>query len=267
MLFRSRMSFEITGISYDSARKQNSLLKTNQTSNSTNASTAYMGVPYDITFELNVYARNIDDGTHIVEQIMPFFNPDFTVSAQMVPDLGFYKDIPIIMNSITNNIQYEGNYDSVRYVNWTLTFTMKMHYYGPVSSTKIIRNVLVNIFNDIGLRPGYITKMTVANANGTFKQQDQVFQGSDYKSANAYGIILNYRPEDGLLTLGATQGSFHVNNHIHAVSTNANAIISSFDVTPLKLVNIDIKPDPITAQPGDDYGYDINITEWPDTEA
>ena len=71
-----RMSFEITGISYDSARKQNSLLKTNQTSNSTTASTAYMGVPYDITFELNVYARNIDDGTHIVEQIMPFFNPD-----------------------------------------------------------------------------------------------------------------------------------------------------------------------------------------------
>ena len=241
--------------------------KTNQTSNSTTASTAYMGVPYDITFELNVYARNIDDGTHIVEQIMPFFNPDFTVSAQMVPDLGFYKDIPIIMNSITNNIQYEGNYDSVRYVNWTLTFTMKMHYYGPVSTTKIIRNVLVNIFNDIGLRPGYITKMTVANANGTFKQQDQVFQGDNYKSANAYGIILNYRPEDGLLTLGATQGSFHVNNHIHAVSTNANAIISSFDVTPLKLVNIDIKPDPITAQPGDDYGYDINITEWPDTEA
>ena len=262
-----RMSFEITGISYDAARKQNSLLKTNKTSSSTAASTSYMGVPYDITFELNVYARNIDDGTHIVEQIMPFFNPDFTVSAQMVPDLGFYKDIPVIMNSITNNIQYEGNYDSVRYVNWTLTFTMKMTYYGPVSTTKIIRNVLVNIYNDPSLVSGYITKLNLVSANGTFKVQDQVFQGSSYKTANAYGIVLNYSPDNDTITLGGTQGTFHVNNTIHAVSTNAVARISSFDVTPIKLANIDIKPDPITAQPGDDYGYDINITEWPDTEA
>ena len=262
-----RMSFEITGINYDAARKQNSLLKTNKTSSSTAAASAYMGVPYDLTFELNVYARNIDDGTHIVEQIMPFFNPDFTVSAKMVPDLGFYKDIPVIMNSITNNIQYEGNYDSVRYVYWTLTFTMKMTYYGPVSSTKIIRNVLVNMYDDTNLKPGYITKINLTNANGEFKMQDMVYQGDNYKTANAYGIVLNYRTGDDKLTLGAVQGSFKVNNTIHAVSTNAAAKISSFDVTPIKLVEIDIKPDPITAQPGDDYGYDINITEWPDTEA
>ena len=126
-----RMGFEITGVSYDATRKQNSLLKAAKANTATHVNSMYMGVPYDITFALNIYARNIDDGTQIVEQILPFFNPDFTVSANMVPDLGFLKDIPVILNSVTNNIEYEGNFDSVRYVNWTLNFTMKMYYYGP----------------------------------------------------------------------------------------------------------------------------------------
>ena len=77
-----RMSFEITGISYDSTRKQNSLLRAAKSNTSTHVSASYMGVPYDITFALNIYARNIDDGTHIVEQILPFFNPDFTVRSE-----------------------------------------------------------------------------------------------------------------------------------------------------------------------------------------
>lgn len=262
-----RMSFEITGISYDATRKQNSLLKTNKTSSSTSASTAYMGVPYDITFSLNVYARNIDDGAQIVEQILPFFNPDFTVSAKMVPDLGFYKDIPIILNSVTNNIEYEGNYDSVRFVFWTLNFTMKMNYYGPISQTKIIRTVYANIYNDPSLKSGYITKLNLTNANGVFKAEDMIYQGNTYKTATAYAFVLYHDKNNNILTLGATQGQFKVNNTIHAVSTNAHAIIDSFYADPLKLAEIKITPDPITANPGDDYGYTIDITEWPLTEA
>lgn len=262
-----RMSFEITGVTYDASRKQNSLLKTNKTSTSTSAATAYMGVPYDITFSLHVYARNIDDGTQIVEQILPFFNPDFTVTARMVPDLGFLKDIPIVLNNVINQIEYEGNYDSVRYVYWTLNFTMKMDYYGPVTNTKIIRTVYANIYNDPSLKSGYITKLNLANANGTFKAEDMVYQGNTYKTASAYAFILHHDQNNNLLTLGATQGQFRVNNKIHAVSTNANATIASFYADPLHLAQIKITPDPITANPGDDYGYTIDITEWPFTEA
>lgn len=261
-----RMSFEITGISYDATRKQNSLLKASRANTSTRATSSYMGVPYDITFALNIYARNIDDGTHIVEQILPFFNPDFTVTTNMIPDIGFLKDVPIILNSVTNDIQYEGNFDSVRYVNWTLTFTMKMYYYGPISYPKIIRTVYANIYNDPSLQSGYITRLNVINANGNFKQEDLVYQGTSYNSANAYGIVIDYKANTGKLILGATQGQFKVNNTIHAVSTNGTCSISSFDVSPLKLTEIRIRPDPITAEPTDDYGYDIDITEWPDTE-
>jgi T4-like virus Myoviridae tail sheath stabiliser len=260
-----RMSFEISGITYDASRKQNSLLKSSKpvTGGST-ASSAYMGAPYDLNFQLNVYARNIDDGTHIIEQILPFFNPDFTVSASMVPDLGFIKDIPIILNNITNNIEYEGNYDSVRYVYWTLNFTMKLHYYGPVTTPKIIRTVYANIHNNDNLNARFITKMLLTNANGTFKIEDTVFQGNSYNTATAQGIVLEFREDTGLLTIGATQGTFLVNNTIHAVSTNANAQMVSFYNPPSKMVEIKIEPNPIDAEIGDDYGYTTTITEWPD---
>lgn len=262
-----RMSFEITGISYDASRKQNSLLKTSKVNTGTTGSTAYVGVPYDITFSLNIYARNIDDGTHIVEQILPFFNPDFTVSANMIPDLGFIKDVPVILNSVTNDIQYEGNFDSVRFVYWTLTFTMKMHFYGPISYPKIIRTVYANIYNDPSLSAGgYITRINTTNANGVFKKDDVVYQGTSFKTATAYGIVVDYNSDLDRLVLGAVQGNFKVNNTIHAVSTNGVCVIDSFDATAAKLAEIVITPDPSTANPGDDYGYDINITEWPDTE-
>lgn len=260
-----RMSFEITGISYDSSRKQGSLIKMAVANNSTRGASTYMGVPYDITFALNIYTRNIDDGTQIVEQILPFFNPDFTVTTNMVPDLNILKDIPIILNSVSNDVEYEGNYDSVRYVNWTLNFTMKAHYYGPITYPKIIRTVYANIYNDPRLKSGYITKLNLTSANGIFKVEDLVYQGNSYKTANAYGFIVNYS-ENNVLTLGAVQGQFKVNNKIHAVSTNANAIIDSFYIDPLKLVEIKITPDPITAEPEDDYGYTVDITEWPASE-
>ena len=261
-----RMSFEITGISYDATRKQNSLLRAAKSNTSTHVTSSYMGVPYDVTFALNIYARNIDDGTQIIEQILPFFNPDFTITTNMIPDLGALKDIPVILNSVANDIEYEGNYDSVRYVNWTLTFTMKMYYYGPISYPKIIRTVYANIYNDPSLKSGYITRLNVTNANGSFKAEDYVYQGNSFKTANAYGIVVNYNANTGKLITGATQGQFFVNNTIHAVSTNGVCKIQSFEVNPIKLSEIKIEPDPITAEPGDDYGYDVTITEWPDTE-
>jgi hypothetical protein len=141
---------------------------------------------------------------------------------------------------------------------------MKLHYYGPITTPKIIRTVYANIHNDENLNPRYITKMLVTNANGNFKIEDTVFQGNSYNTANAQGIVLSFREDSGLLTLGATQGTFLVNNTIHAVSTNAACKIASFYEPPSKVVEIKIEPDPITAQVGDDYGYTTTITEWPD---
>lgn len=260
-----RMSFEITGISYDASRKQNSMLKVAKGNTGTSAKSTYMAVPYDINFDLNIYARNIDDGTQIVEQILPYFNPDYTATIDPVSTLGVLKDIPIILNSVSNVNEFEGNFDATRFVNWTLSFTMKAHYYGPVSNPKIIRKVIANIFNDPTLQAGYITRVNLTGGNnGTFYQDDIAFQGNDYSTANAYGIILSWSANTGKLALGGVQGQFKLNNTIRGLSSNAAYQLDSFDISPLKLTKITIQPDPLTAEPGDDYGYTTDIQEWPE---
>ena len=261
-----RMGFEITGITYDATRKQNSILRASKANTVSHVSSMYMGVPYDINFALNVYTRNIDDGANIVEQILPFFNPDFTVTTNMVPELGLLKDTPIILNNVSQNIEYEGNYDSVRYVNWTLNFTMKTYYYGPITYPKIIRTVYADIYNNLTLQKGYITKINAVDMVGNFKLEDLVYQGNNYRTANAYGIIMTVNPDLGKITLGAVQGNFNVNNTVRCVSSNGSFRISSFEENNIMLASIKITPDPIDAEPTDDYGYNIDIIEFPLTE-
>jgi hypothetical protein len=261
-----RMSFELTGFTYDASRKQNSLLRTAKGNNATRVSSQYMGVPYDLSFDLQLYARNIDDGTHIVEQILPYFNPDYTVTINSIPELGFLKDVPIILNSVSNVIEHEGNFDSVRYVSWTLNFTMKAYYYGPISTPKIIRKVIANINADPNLVNGNIVRInTYAGNNGTYKVGDIVYAGPSYQTATAYGIVNSWSANTGKLVLGGTQGSFAVNDILKAVDTNAVYNLLSFDTSTLKYATITIDPDPLTANADDDYGYTTTITEWPDT--
>lgn len=262
-----RMSFELVGFEYDATRKQNSLLRSGvKKNNSTTASSQYMSVPYNLSFELVIYTRNVDDGTHIIEQILPYFNPDYTVTVNAIPELGFLKDIPITLNSVDHTVDYEGNFDVVRFVTWTLSFTMKANYYGPVSNTSIIRTVYANIFNDPSLQAGYIVRVNTANTTGNFKIDDIVYQGLRYDTATAYGTVLSWSANTGKLQIGGAQGTFKIGEEIRGASTNGVSEIASFDATPLKLVEIKIEPDPITAQPGDDFGYTTTITEWPDIE-
>jgi hypothetical protein len=252
-----RMSFEITGISYDPTRKQNSTLRAVAPNNGTSVKSQYVGVPYDITFALNIYARNIDDGTHIVEQILPFFNPDFTVTTNMIPDLGFLKDVPVILNSVTNDIQYEGNFDSVRYVYWTLTFTMKMHFYGPITTPKIITSANTRVFadNTIITNYGYIATLNVANANGSFNRGDVVYQGHNPLTSNAYGKVVSYNANAHSLVVNVTEGRFFANNRVHATESNAVCTIVSQKQPVEDAFMIRHTPDPINSEPGDDYGY------------
>ncbi len=262
-----RMSFEVTGMQYDAKRKQNSLLRIARGNSATRVSSTYMSVPYDMSFELNIYAKNIDDNNQILEQILPYFNPDYTPTIEPIPELDFLKDIPIILDNVVTNIQYESNYEGVRYVYTTLNFTLKGHFYGPTTTPKIIRKSIANIFNDPSLATGYVIRINLAEPgnNGIFKLQDTVFQGSNYQTATAYGTVLDWNDAENKLMIGSSQGNFTVNSTIRALSTNATYNISSFDVSPLKLTKIVVEPDPLTAEPEDDFGYSVSTTEFPDT--
>jgi hypothetical protein len=131
-----RMSFEFTGLTYDTTRK----LTTTQTflSKSVNDSTdirkTYMPVPYNMDFELSVMTKLNDDMLQIVEQILPYFQPSYTLTINLIDSIGEKRDIPIILNDISMEDNYEGDYSTRRALIYTLNFTAKIYLFGPVSS-------------------------------------------------------------------------------------------------------------------------------------
>lgn len=261
-----RMGFELKDYNYDHSRKQNTLLRAAKGDNASRMSSQFMGVPYDFLFELNIYTKTIDDGDQIIEQILPYFTPDYTITIEPVQEVGFLKDIPIILNKVTQNVDYEGDQEKVRYVYHTLEFTLKGYFFGPVSKPKIIRKVITNIWNDPSLVRGHIIRMNLVNGSGSFMVGDTVYVGDNLNSTPAFGFVNHWNPELGRLEIGEAHGEFKVGQTLRAASTNTVYKIESFIATPLKLAQIVIEPDPIDAQPDDDFGYSTQIREWPDTE-
>jgi hypothetical protein len=131
-----RMSFEFTGLVYDSTRK----VSTTQTftvrdpTNGSEIKKAYMPVPYNMQFELSIMAKLNDDALQIVEQIVPYFQPSYNLTVELVESIGEKRDIPIILENITMQDDYEGNFTTRRVLLYTLRFTAKTYLFGPVSS-------------------------------------------------------------------------------------------------------------------------------------
>jgi hypothetical protein len=122
---------------------------------------------------LYVYAKNQDDGLQVIEQILPYFNPDYNLTIKAVPDLNIQNDMPIILSSIGFEDDYEGDLTTRRSIIWTLSFVLKINFYGPVSKQGIIRKAISNIFNDKELitQQQIITVETdpvTANVNDSF---------------------------------------------------------------------------------------------------
>ena len=105
-------------------------------------------VPYNINVTLNVLTKNQEDGMQIIEQILPVFTPHYTMSINAVPDMNIIQDIPICLESVSVDDNYEGDFQTRRFVNHTLTFTIKLNLYGPVNNNKVILQANANIGQD-----------------------------------------------------------------------------------------------------------------------
>ena len=143
-----RMSFEMTGMAYNSSRKLPSSTRQTKSisNNDSSLTTLFTPAPYDLEFQLNIMTKYTEDGTKILEQILPFFKPDVTVSVKMIDTMDFYVDIPVVLNSVTTEDQYEGDFQTRRVLVWTLNFTMKAYYFGPTSTKRVIKFTDANIF-------------------------------------------------------------------------------------------------------------------------
>ena len=146
-----RMSFEITNVAYDPARqlpKLNSFQKgVEGTVLSRNK--IYNGVPYILSFQLSVYAKNQDDALQVVEQVLPYFNPQYTLSIKPLDDIDTLKeDVPVILTGVVLNDEYEGEMAATRRtIIYTLDFDMHVYFHGPITSSGIIRTAITDILN------------------------------------------------------------------------------------------------------------------------
>jgi hypothetical protein len=143
-----RMSFEMTSIQYDPTRKANITQTFKTLDNGGNLKKVFMPVPYNIGFELSILAKLNDDALQVVEQILPFFQPSFNLTIDLVDSIGEKRDIPLTLNNISFQDDYEGDFSTRRALIYTLGFTAKTYLFGPISDTTdgLIRKVQVDLY-------------------------------------------------------------------------------------------------------------------------
>jgi hypothetical protein len=170
-----RMSFEIKSLQYDSSRKLNTLKTNIAAINNTQGSVLrqYQGVPYKISIDLSIISKYIDDANQIIEQILPWFTPAFTVTINSIPGMNYKDDIPITLTSLSLSDNYESDWNSRRDIIWTLSFDIQMMFYGPIVDKSIITTAITDIFNSSSNSVGDVARISrstleVTPQNATF---------------------------------------------------------------------------------------------------
>lgn len=156
------MTFEMTKFEYDGSRKlptvnRNAVNDTDKTKRKYQ----YAPVPYNIGFQLSVLVKNAEDGTRIVEQILPYFTPDWTVTALLIPEMNIKHDIPVVLDRVDLDDVYDGDFTQRRTMVWTLDFTLKGYMYGPVKTTKVIKYAITNLYDKIDRTADPVATITI----------------------------------------------------------------------------------------------------------
>lgn len=194
-----RIGFEMTSITYAPQRKLSTLNKLSSIKDG-NKAKSYMSVPYDITFNLAVAAKTMEDATRIVEQIIPYFTPEFTISAKLIEDLDDITDIPIVLNSVLLEDNYDAEYSERRTIIFNLDFTMKVSFWGPVRDAKVIKFIDIRYRNpeneDTFARTTIQPGLTANNEPTTDINETIPYQEIDPDSDWAYIIQYETEPDE-----------------------------------------------------------------------
>ena len=178
-----RMSFQIVGYNYDPARKLQTVGQMRgAVANTSVNGVVYNPVPYNIDFELSIYVLNAEDGTMLIEQILPFFTPEWTNTMKLIDDIDLRMDVPVVLNTINTEDTYEDAYENRRTIIHTLNFTMKGYIFGPVRNKDVIliantRTFVIDGFSasleGANSGPNAIVQLSAANA-GTGYVNNQI---------------------------------------------------------------------------------------------
>lgn len=279
-----RMTFEVTGITYDSTRKlpMTNKITASDPNDPSGVVYQYMPVPYNIDMTLKIMVKNAEDGTYIIEQILPYFNPMWSATLNLIPELNVKHDIPITLDNIVCEDTYEGDFLNRRAIIWTLNFTLKGYFFGPTISanTGIIKEIDVNI----SIPPGNVLMEYATQNNSPAAVNIQIFPGqySNGQPANSnnaiFGLSLantvgsfiptekvykdnaNYvyvrESNSTFINTSALHGDIGIGNTVFGGTSGASAVITSISRTPV----YDLK-DYNTIQSNTDFGFIINLYE------
>ena len=168
-----RIGFEIVSLNYAPQRKLASTLQNAHLKNSdlNKLNSQYTPVPYDLNILLSIFVKNADDGAQILEQILPYLRPEFTTNIRLIPEMDVVVDTPVVLQDVSIEDTYEGDFDTRRALIYNLNFSMKAYIYGPVFSQGVIKRAITNLFDDLPADAGNkVEKITVSAgqyANGS----------------------------------------------------------------------------------------------------
>ena len=250
-----RISFEISGVSYDATRKVSPTQKIKIKKGTTSNYNTFMPVPYNLDFEMAIISKNQDDGLQILEQVLPNFQPHFNLSVKLLSSMQEVKDVPVVLNNLDYEDDYEGDFSSRRAIIYTLQFTVKTYLYGPITESKTIRKAQVDYYTSTNQtsaprqvryavqpqstidRDGVVvtttsaalgitaTSLTVADAS-TIAQWDNIYLGTETmrvskKDSNTLTVIRGHA--------GTTAASHASGANVYKIDAADDALIESDD--------------------------------------
>jgi len=258
-----RMSFEFTGLTYDSTRKSTTTQTfiTKSEIDGTETKKVYLPVPYNMQFELSIMSKLNDDALQIIEQILPFFQPAYSMTIELVDIINEKRDIPVVLENITMQDDYEGNFSTRRVLTYTLRFTAKTYLFGPVSSaTKdIIKKAT------IGYIAGEATDSPIREV--VYSVEPRAIK--NYTGTIVTNLSKDITTEDTLITVNSV-GSIVANTHldiegeevfVKRISGNVITVERGRDGTPITphLSGAEVKSitteDNVLIEEGDDFGF------------
>jgi hypothetical protein len=258
-----RMAFEMTGFNYDATRKLNTNVK-QFAQTPQGLISQYNPVPYNFDFSLYLYVRNIEDGTQIMEHILSYFTPDYTIKLNLVPEMGIIKEVPVVLNSSSQDIDYEGAYErDARTIIWTLNFTVKGFIYGKIndSSKGLITHSITSVLNQITAEDTVAFTMDETTGLGTYQIGEIVYQGYSHSTAVASGRVVFF--QNNVLHLQNINGNFVSTLPIRSASSETNYKFLSYSPVSQKQVQIDVIPNPEDANVASIWTPNTTITEYP----
>ena len=177
-----RIYFEMTGIDYDAARKTPATQKYKTVINDEGKEvrTQYVPVPYNISFEVGILCKSQDDGLQILEQILPFFQPSFSMSLKFIPDMDEVRDVAVVLNSVDFDDEWEDDFSTRRSITYSMQFTAKSYIYGPYTKADVIRKSrIIETIGDTNVNKRHVELSYTPKAKSDINQDGQVTAADD----------------------------------------------------------------------------------------